>query len=506
MKNVALILNLGSHDLQVKEGKHEDMKRLFCDDNEMVKMLEESYGVVDNFKLFTEKLLNYYPKGLEYIDLPIIKSAMEKVKNDLGNDKLTKIVFMVTNQDHKKDTIKLGEILLKIKNDNKNKELKEKIGLAGLKDTPKVSTSCIDINPSDYDLMMKKYEEEVARLQGAEKLFIEITGGTPAMSTALLFNATNQINKKVIPFYIDRKSKDAYSLTISESLRKADSKKQICLFIKNQNYKGAETLVNDYASKYDVSEKKQVYIVLNMIQAASSRIEFDFDIAEKYIKKVKDESPKSRDICNSFQNYIQKLRDGNETYLINELKNNAIYKYNNGAYTDFLGRIFRIQEDIYSNILLIKNVVVDKEDGKLFLKEEALSEAQIDKLNSAEIQPGVKLQYKDRELNIESMKKILEIILKENSLEFELVNECAKLKSLKSLRNKSILAHGYNGVSKEKIDEFAEKEFGDVVIDKYLDNLIIKFTEIFDGNFLDDSFYDKNSKFNNHIIELIEEI
>lgn len=506
MSNVVLILNLGSHDLQVKQDKYEEMKNLFIDDDEMIKILEENYGVVDNFNLFTEKLLNSYPRGLEYIDFPIIKSAMEKVKNDLGNDKLIKIIFMVTNQDHKKDTKNLGEILLNIKKDNKNNELKEKIGLDGFKETPKIGTSKIDINPSDYDLMMKRYDEEVNRLQDVEKLFIEITGGTPAMSTALLFNATNQINKKVIPFYIDRKSKDAYSLTISESLRKVDSKKQICLFIKNQNYKGAETLVNDYKNKYDVSEKKQVDIVLNMVRTASSRIEFDFDSAEKYIKKVKDESPVSRDTCSRFQNYIQQLKDRKETYLLNELKNNAIYKYCNGAYTDFLGRIFRIQEDIYSNTLLRKNVVVDKGDGKLFLKEEALSEEQMDELDNIEIQPGMKLQYKNCELNIESMKKILEIVLEENSLEFELVEECSKLKKLKSLRNKSILAHGYNGVSKEKIDEFAEKEFGDVIIKEYLNNLVIKFTEIFDGDFLDDNFYDNDGNFNKHLIKLVEEI
>lgn len=500
MKNTALILNLGSHDLQVKKDKYGDMKKLFSDDNEMVKILEENYGVVNNFKLFTEKLFTSYPNGLEYIDFPIIKSAMEKVKNDLGDDKLIKIIFMVTDQDDKKDTINLGKILLNIKSDNKNKELKEKIGLDGLKDTPKVSTSCINLNPSDYDLMMKRYGEEVTRLQDVEKLFIEITGGAPAMSTALLYNATNQTTSKVIPFYIDKKTEDAYSLTISESLRKADSKKQICLFVKNENYKGAETLVNDYVSKYDVSEKCRVNVVLNMIKAASSRIEFDFDSAEKYIKKVKDDSPVSRNICSKFQNYIQQLKDKNETYLLNELKNNAIYKYNNGAYTDFLGRIFRIQEDVYSNVLLYNEIVEDKDNGKLFVKEEKLSIKQRELLDNAEIQKGVKVEYINCELNTESMRIILEIVLDENCIEFELFNECTKLKKLKSLRNKSILAHGYTGISKDKIDNIIKD------IKEYLTNLIIKFTNIFEESFLDDNFYSNDGDFNRHLIKLIEEI
>ncbi|OAA84796.1 hypothetical protein [Clostridium ljungdahlii] len=507
MKNAALILNLGSHDLQVKKDNYEDMKKLFSDDNEMLKILGESYGVVDNFSLFTEKLLNYYPDGLEYIDFPIIKASMEKVKNDLENDKLTEIIFVTTDQEHKKDTVNLGKILLKIKNDREHEKLKKNIGFNELKGTPKVKIWCINENPSDYDVMMKEYEYNLNnRLEGIEKLFIEITGGTPAMSTALLFNATNQINIKVNPFYIDRKSKDAYNLTISESLRKADSKKQICLFIRDQNYKGAETLIKDYASKYHISEKEQVNIVLNMIQAASSRIEFDFDSAEKYIRKVKDYSPVSRSTCSMFQNYLRHLKDKNETYLLNELKNNAVYKYNNGAYTDFLGRIFRIQEAIYSNILLSKEVVIDKGYGKLFLKEEALSETQMDKLNSAEIQSGIKLEYRDCELNIESMKKTLEIVLEDNSLELKLVNECSKLKSLKSLRNKSILAHGYSGVSKEKINALIETELDDVAIDKYLENLVIKFTGIFNENLSDDNFYNKDGQFNSQLIKLVEEI
>ncbi|URZ02303.1 hypothetical protein [Clostridium felsineum] len=500
--NSVLILNLGSNDLQLKDDKCEDMKKIFSNDNKMLEMLEKNHGIADNFKLFTRKILNNYPKGIEYIDFPIIKSCMEKIKNDLKNDKLTEIIFVTTDQDHKKDTIKLGEILIKIVNDKKDKKLKENIGFSGFNGTPKLKTWCINENPSDYDLMMKKYEYNLNnKLKGAEKLFIEITGGTPAMSTALLVNATNQVNIKVIPFYIDRKSKDAYSLTISESLRKYDSKKQICIFIKNQNYKGAETLVRDFVSKYDVSEKKQVNIIFNMIQSASSRVEFDFDSAEKYIKTVKDDSPVSRYVCSNFQKYLQQLKDKNKIYLLNELKNNALYKYNNGAYTDFLGRIFRIQEDIYSNILIRKNVVTcNKEDTKLFLRGEAFSDNQRDILNSIEIEPGVKLQYKNCELNIESMKKILDVIVEKNCLEFELLNECSKLKGLKSLRNKTILAHGYKAVSKDKIDD----EIGDTI--EFLNNLILKYKKVFDTDINDDNFYEKNGEFNNHLVKLVEEI
>lgn len=332
--------------------------------------------------------------------------------------------------------------------------------------------------------MRKFYQEKLSKEYDSNKIFLNITGGTPAMAFGLLYNASINASCRVIPFYTKQNTNRTVKFNISETLRKDDDKKQICEFITKNDYMTANILLEKYNNKYGVLEGKYE-TALNMVKAAHARIQFDFESASRYIDKAQDYDSGSRAVCDRFIYFIKELQNKQKIYLLNELKNNAIYEYENGAYTDFLGRVFRSLEDIYRFILIKKNILKINENDNL-------------KLNKAELESaGIIVKGK---LNVPQMSTILEKILEKESEEYKLYIHCTKMDKLRQIRNDSVLAHGYKGVSKDKID----REIGNAI--EFLGNLIVQYKKVFNIEINDDHFYDKNGEFNSHLIKLIEEI
>ncbi|WP_294353582.1 hypothetical protein [uncultured Clostridium sp.] len=491
-----LIINLGSNDLKIKENCIIQLKELYADDEEMQNYLKSEDSVKVNFRDLTKKLVDEFPKGIEFVEFPLIKAALNKLKKELGEDNLEKIILMSTNQDHTKDTHYLGMLVKKIHDERKDKS---NIGLNEFSRLPKIQISSIKENPADYDLMIARYKNEIKKLNDISNLYVEITGGTPAMAFALIYNSTYESSGCVKPFYVNRNMTKAITLKVSDSLRKKNIVNQLKMLVKNRDYKGVQIILENNRQIFS-NELDTIEVIDLFIKAATSRIEFDFKSAEEYIDIIIDKNPESREVCNEFNRYITNILKDDIIYILNELKDNALYKYENGAYTDFLGRIFRTQEDIYGQILKKLGFVNIDSKRKIRIIEDSLTNEQKTYLNNTEFQKGEPLNYLKCELNTESMRIILEYLLNENDSENELFKMCTKLKNLKKLRNESILAHGFNGVNEENI----KKVIGD--INKFLNDLIAKYIEVFDVKLYTDDFYSIDGKFNKYLLTLIEEI
>lgn len=493
MKNIA-ILNLGSHDIKIKKGCEEDFLKTFDYDEELSEILEEGFGIQSNLCEFTKKLYEEYPKGIEYIEFPIVEPIIERVGKELSNgEKLEKIIFVTTEQDKadKKDTVYLGELFKKIKSDNKS-ELNKKLGFSNIK----VNNYVIKDNPADYDVMMDRYKKIIESSTDCEVVYINLTGGTPAMNMSLLYNSTNEINIKVIPLYVNGKTKRTIKLRVIEELKKNKIKDELKTFIAKHLYDAAIMTIERNEKSLDVNKAR---IVVAMLNIAKDRREFNFEKALEPIDQLKYELPNSRDVFDRFEEAVTNLNSSNDLYMLNELKNNAIYKYTDGAYTDFLGRIFRIQEASYA-LLLRKNRLIKEKKDKYVLNKENLSHEQEEEIKNFKNDNGEKIEV-DKGLNTYSMEKVLECILSDRSLEMELLDKLKQLDKLKKLRNKSILAHGYKGVSKQVIDDEIPN------IEQYLNSLIEGFASILDIEIYDDKFYNLDDNyFDNDLLRLIEEL
>ena len=492
MSSVAII-NLGTRDLQVKDNCIDNMKFLFSSDSKMMDILNEAKKISSEFREFTrilfESLDHKHDKWLKYIEFPIIEATLQKL-NDKGKV-IDKIVFIASDQSDsyysKTDTKYLSEILLKLKQ-NYNELFK-------INPNIEVDIKYLTKNPSDYDITIEAYKNILNEFKEADNIYLGISGGTPAMATGLIINSINTCDN-VMTIYTKKKENNkqqAYALNLAQELKKNESKKDIIKFIKAQNYSAAEILIKEFKNKFSDNNGIIEEVILNIVKAASSRIQFDFTIAKTAIEEVMDKEPNSREIYEQFIDSIEELTTGNQEYLLNEVISNAEYQYSIGAYTDFLGRVFRIQEEIYSYILLKNSFLELNNNKKKFKNIEAISQLSSE-LNNFSAKTKA---------NIPNMDKVLKSLINENSEEYDLYKHCSLLTNLKTLRNNSILAHGYEGVS----DAIIKSELPNgMSVEQFLEELIEKFKNAFNVEIYTDDFYQKDGEFNKHLIKLIEEL
>ncbi|MBE6049609.1 MAG: hypothetical protein E7214_02845 [Clostridium sp.] len=502
--NSVLIMNLGSHDIKIKKDKLDELKEIFKEDNEMLEILindtykdGEDLAINKNSSIFSKKINDNFDKVKDCITFPIVKSVIDNIRNGLDEEEmLKKIIFVCTEQDHNKDTSNLGDLLKKVKQSKSAKligfsnDRAEKKFKGGIKTQKYI----INQNPSDYDLMINEYKKILINEKNNDKIYLSVTAGTPAMSSALIYNATKITECEVVPLYLNKNDNLICKFKISDKIRKDSIKKQIISFIKVQDYKAAEIITKHSLSKY-CKDIDNLEVITKFLQAAQARIEFNFESATKLVEDIYSYADGSRKISGIFIKYIRNIKSDERMYLINELKNNAVYKYNTGAYADFLGRIFRLNEDIYRYILERNNLL--KNIDRAVLDESKLSENQIAKLNNIKIESD-NLRYLDTTLSIDAMYEILNVFLKENSQEEVLIKKCYKLNKLKKLRNKSILAHGYEGVSKKNID--------DCIGIEDLSNIVKNLEDTYNIEVCYDDFYNLKGDFNKHIINLIDKL
>ncbi len=101
------------------------------------------------------------------------------------------------------------------------------------------------------------------------------------------------------------------------------------------------------------------------------------------------------------------------------------------------------------------------------------------------------------------MSKIISTLIDNDDVR-NIVNRMEEIKDVKQLRNKSILAHGFEGISKEKIQGKLNCEEKD--ISKLLEEVMCKILVLFKIGTIEDMFYCENSRYDCILIEMIEKL
>ncbi|HDK7159185.1 hypothetical protein [Clostridium botulinum] len=494
MDNV-LIINLGNSDIE-KEGNKIEFREF----------REKTKKIYEQLKAANKEEKQEIFKDL---DFPIIKAIIDKVDNELENEKLDNIILAYTNQkyNNNKDTVYLYEILKQKKQlvnnlETNNQDIWEK----RLKEANFKQFYNIDIDPSDIDKMYDFYAEEINKLNNkkVKKLFFSITGGASAMNFALLINAIEKFSGQLIPCYLSRGKKFAYKVNIAENLRKQILKRDIKILIRNKDYFAAikilENLEDDIV---DAMSKMGLKNIILALKYAEARIQFNFDKCKEYAGKCLDNIEKYRE---EFSEAIKDILIDKDDYIsrLVELKNNAMYLYKKGSYTDFLGRVYRFQEAVYEHILRQYDLIIEKSNG-VKINKEILERRYSDKkeiLCNIKI-AGKNLEYEEGNLTVDAMGKIISTLIDDDDVR-NIVNEMEKIKDVKQLRNKSILAHGFEGISKEKIEEKFNCE--EKNISELLEDIMLKICDLFKIDTMEDIFYCESSKYDGILIDMIEKL
>ncbi len=343
--------------------------------------------------------------------------------------------------------------------------------------------------PSDYALIIDEYSKIFNEIEDEyNEVYLGITGGTSAQITSLILNGVLKWETKVKTIY-KQYGKKPDENAIGKILLKKFKNEDYETYKKSEMY----LLASEIGKKYGLIEDWQYH----QLRALHFKNLFDFEQAIYELNNAFNKAPldlkknikKERNILRKLELEIDENDiDGNiEKYklLIDLLINNMECKWKNGDYVDFIGRIFRLEEAILKTIVekeyrksMDKYKINGNKDyhGYFKLLDENKDLMDYLKDNNIKSEKGVNrhslyylVKYLIDKKGCKKYNGIIEIIdkLNTNNKSKKAPKKLEKIDNLAELRNKSVIAHGFIGVSKQDIIELYNKN-------KYDEDEIIK--------------------------------
>jgi hypothetical protein len=423
-----------------------------------------------------------FNKYKEFMLYPILQKGLDKVLSREG--KVGKIYLVATDQsddesvkkrDKERDTIHLAKIISEFlvgKNKGSGKESKNGEFMSCDPEILLVKKDVVRL-----DAMMQYWENSLFNEEGKKEFDYDNTlcyvfpvGGISAINTSLLITAIRKFKRNCIHLYADTNKEDAYVQSFVDDM----------LFDLDREKLSEALSRYDYVLAAEILEKRQeLREYADLLLAAKNRLYFNFDDAQKIyddlLMVLRDDHDFTMKV-RAFSDNLCTLKRG-LALKVRELYLNARIKYLQKQYVDFLLRMFRIEESFkryaVENIL---GIFTGKENGgfKRFTEDVRKNKNLFDYLE--EKRKGEKgLNWVDNPNNM-VLGRILDYVLKENrdndgntwimdEKQINLIEDISsfakKIGRLTELRNNSIGAHGFMGVSKKKIEDCLKNKDGE---------------------------------------------
>ncbi|KUO70799.1 MAG: hypothetical protein APF81_12760 [Desulfosporosinus sp. BRH_c37] len=431
---VVLICNVGSRDIQI-EGK--------LTPPDQARQVGEALDALDVSEL-----------KMKQIAFPIIQQCIDYVKRE--NCKIDKLLLIASDQEQgpgakpESDTIYYARILKKL--------------VAGQHGVGKVKLAHVRNNPADYDEMItfcnRQLPLSLADCVEPLKVYLSVSGGTPAMNFALFLVGIEKYGKNAEPLYVSRNSSRPIRLQAGLKIFRKTLQNSLITCLESYDYESAFQLLKDNDDLFDSRNKQK--IMQSLCTYAKERATFNFKAAENCLHSVIElaEGRTKRSLID--------LRDVlcssdcvplSEAFLVEEVIHNAETKFHKGQYLDFLSRLFRFQEGCLRFLAVSLNVKFDRKDLKYLDKNWVESSPEL----MAEFDKK-RLSY-DRVVSRPVLKLVVEYLLaKKGSTEFEgVMKSLHQFEKLTELRNKTIVAHDYVGVDRELLETSFEDNPNNII-------------------------------------------
>lgn len=423
----ALIVTVGTRDVQIdreyiiKNESHDIYSNLYLDN----RILKARQGGD-----FLKKQYNRYKQNLK---IPIIKPAVDFCLKNEGN--IDHTILITTDQSESvddkfrsTDTLHFGELIKKILSDRYPKSV-----------LPDIRNKSVKENVTYLDAMTLFWQRELYRkpynlLQECDTVYLCNQGGIDAINTALLLQCLNAYGDKTQVLQVDQGTGICTPLEFTK------------IYLANSENTKLNQLLDNY--QYAAIKKLNVNKNIKALAAyAEHRLMFDFEEAVHSLNGLDMNYRKIKIDLQACTNQIP----GNHDLLLRELCLNALIKFQQDAYVDFLLRFFRIREELAKNKAIqylgfnfnfrhwgkdIKNYLQKPENKSI---RDFLESQKID---------GSPLDY--TKATTETFLRIVKYFSKEEYAQLE------KYKKLSNLRNNSIGAHSFEPVSRRSIENVLE--------------------------------------------------
>lgn len=438
----SLFITLGTRDLILNKEKMQQIDPAI--DTTTFYHPEKNY-------LLPRKLGEFLIKGenvkkfIGSLSFPMIQKSLNYLKRD--NIQIDQIILFVTDQSLN------SEIDTQFKNSDTihtYQVFKKYLEITDLSLAQKMGQSIIlDKNITFLDFQYKFFEELfrsdfIKKFAPDETVYLLNQGGIDAINTALLLNCINTFQYNLKQLTINENSNSCVELEFTN------------LFLLHRRNDRIKILLNnyDYSSLADMETSNDIR---NISRYAQARLSFDFESAKFYLAKI---SSAHREFQQKHSAWCNKLSEKKSLNLLPELLTNAIIKFKQKAFADFLIRMFRIDEEICRR----------KAIGYMGLLEFSKKSWRNDIQNYLAVKRNILLENKYKAENIEISKptrKVFQMLNEHNSdPDMELM---LSMDLLSNIRNTSFAAHDFGPISLENIT--AELSTRNITIENILERI-----------------------------------
>ncbi len=475
MKHI-LIANVGNSDIRFK--------------GELSPTQDKSARSLGNY------LLSNYTACKQHIEIPLILPTLTWIKGAKGIENPDiEVVLIASDQDktytpadeYKKDTKPYADIIQRylIEMDEKGKKTRLQ------KNQVRIET--IDANPADYSTALDFQHRTLVKLktqldkkyaQEGYHVYLEVSGGTPAMCSMLIVTGAEVFGTDVTTLYLDRSSTTPNPIDIGRVLYSRQARDSFKQQVGMYAY-GVATKTLEAQSEFIVTDAKRMEVMKGLVQYADRRLSFDFATAREHLEKAQLHIVGVQQ--SKIRYWLGELREMTTQNFLAELLYTMKIKIEIADYIDLTQRMFRFQESIFRHLAEQMGIEYSKSDkqhlNSTWLEAQSqqglqfyLSEYRRDSKGAKTSKPN-KVETHDRGLNRFSLGAIVDYYVE--SVDqwkplYETVQSTHRLSEVADLRNKGVSGHGFDGVSLEII----KKAYG-APIDDMLKNCEQIYCDVF---------------------------
>lgn len=403
-----------------------------------------------------EELRDNLSRYKDALELPLLGPTLEWLKSENGDDlSKAQIVLFASDQPEQytsreewlKDTLPLAQAMHQL--------------IAQRYQIPKrqIRIAAIEGSPADYANMLTYYLQTLPTYipTSGTPVYLEVSGGTPAMSSMLIVAGVEVFGENVHTLYIERNSRLPNSIAVAQQLFARKTRETLRNQIKLYAYTAALDTVQT-SGHLVTTDNREREVLANLLRYADRRLAFDFSRARSALREA---LPLTRGNAQARVSFWQRELDTRSAAAnLSELIYSAAIKLHLGDYADFVQRIFRFQEAAFRHLAEEMGLRYTKSDG-MFVDSAWLDsqpalgkylDVYTDRLTGRITTVDVR-----RSLNRYSLGAIVDYFIQHDPAWAALaptVEHLHAFSGVAELRNKGLAGHGFNGIG---LDDLREK-------------------------------------------------
>ncbi|RLC93082.1 MAG: hypothetical protein DRI77_12180, partial [Chloroflexi bacterium] len=218
-------------------------------------------------------------------------------------------------------------------------------------------------NPADYNNTLDYFNRELGKLAsrvGADDaVYLEVTGGTPAMTSMLIVAGADVFGQRTHTLYVERGADRPYRVGIGRRFFSRRARAALRDQLELYAYAVAGATLEAEAQLVTPNAEQRA-LLSALLSYADRRLAFDFERARNALHEAYQYATGATQ--SQIQYWQRELKGQDNTALLAELIHSARIKYELGDYADFTQRLFRFQEASFRH--LAEQMGMRYKDGK----------------------------------------------------------------------------------------------------------------------------------------------